>query len=102
VPGPTLFIIYVYDLPDCIQPLGIFADDNKLYCPISLPQDHSILQALSCNGVAHGYPFSTFLNVIIAPSVTLLSTPGIFSLCEWGEFEHYLNFYRGKGFGHCD
>jgi len=34
--GPTLFIIYVNNLPDCIQShLGNFADDTKLYHLIS-------------------------------------------------------------------
>ena len=43
--GPILFIIYVNDLPDCIQSyLGIFADDTKLYRPICSSEDSSILQ----------------------------------------------------------
>jgi len=43
--GPILFIIHVNNLPDCIRSyLGIFADDTKLYCPISSPEDPSILQ----------------------------------------------------------
>jgi len=43
--GPTLFIIFVNDLPDCIQSyLGIFADDTKLYRPISSSGDPLILQ----------------------------------------------------------
>jgi len=36
--GPTLFIIYVNDLPDVIQSyVGIFADDIKICCPITSP-----------------------------------------------------------------
>ena len=43
--GTILFIIYVNDLPDCIQSyLGIFADDTKLYRPICSSEDSSILQ----------------------------------------------------------
>ena len=33
--GPTLFIMYVNDLPDYIKSsLGLFADDTKIYRPI--------------------------------------------------------------------
>ena len=44
--GPTLFIIYVNDLPDCVQSyMGIFADDTKIYRPIISPTDYNILQS---------------------------------------------------------
>ena len=43
--GPTLFIIYVNDLPDCINSfVGIFADDTKIYRPISCLNDSVVLQ----------------------------------------------------------
>ena len=43
--GPTLFIIYVNDLPDYVQSfLGLFADDTKIYRPITSPIDISLLQ----------------------------------------------------------
>jgi len=43
--GPTLFIIYVNDLPDTILSFsGIFANDTKLYCPITSPFDIDLLQ----------------------------------------------------------
>ena len=43
--GPTLFIIYVNDLPDVIQSyVGIFADDTKIYHPITSPIDYDIFQ----------------------------------------------------------
>ena len=43
--GPTLFIIYVNDLPgNILSSLGLFADDTKIYCPIFLPADIDMLQ----------------------------------------------------------
>ena len=37
--GPTLFIIYVNDLPDVIQSyVSIFADNTKIYRPITSPE----------------------------------------------------------------
>ena len=43
--GPTLFIIYVNDLPgNILSSLGLFADDTKIYRPIFLPADIDMLQ----------------------------------------------------------
>ena len=43
--GPTLFIIYVNDLPDALLSFsGLFADDTKLYRPIISPVDTDLLQ----------------------------------------------------------
>ena len=43
--GPTLFIIYVNDLPgNILSSLGLFADDTKIYHPIFLPADIDMLQ----------------------------------------------------------
>ena len=43
--GPTLFIIYVNDLPgNILSLLGLFADDTKIYRPIFLPADIDMLQ----------------------------------------------------------
>ena len=43
--GPTLFIIYVNDLPDALLSFsGLFADDTKLYRPITSPVDTDLLQ----------------------------------------------------------
>ena len=42
--GPLLFILYVNDLPDSIQSfMGIFADDTKIYRPITSSNDVGIL-----------------------------------------------------------
>ena len=36
--GPILFLVYINDLPDVINgPMKIFADDTKIYYPISSP-----------------------------------------------------------------
>ena len=43
--GPTLFIMYVNDLPDYIKSsLRLFADDTKIYRPITSPNDIDLLQ----------------------------------------------------------
>ena len=43
--GPTLFIMYVNDLPDYIKSsLKLFADDTKIYRPITLSTDIDLLQ----------------------------------------------------------
>ena len=43
--GPTLFIIFVNDMPNVINSmLLMFADDTKLYRTIDSSQDHNILQ----------------------------------------------------------
>ena len=43
--GPTLFIIYVNDLPgNILSSPGLFADDTKKYHPIFLPVDIDMLQ----------------------------------------------------------
>ena len=43
--GSTLFIMYVNDLPDYIRSsLGLFADDTKIYRPITSPTDIDLLQ----------------------------------------------------------
>ena len=43
--GPTLFIIFVNDMPNVINSmLLMFADDTKLYRTINSSQDHNILQ----------------------------------------------------------
>ena len=42
---PTLFLIYINDLVTHIQStVPLFADDCLIYCPISTPADHQILQ----------------------------------------------------------
>ena len=43
--GPTLFLIYVNDLPEGIlSSLKLFADDTKLYLIIKLETDREVLQ----------------------------------------------------------
>ena len=43
--GPTLFLIFINDLPDCVKsPVRLFADDFVLYREIRNAQDASILQ----------------------------------------------------------
>jgi len=45
--GPTLFIIYINDLPDvCKQFINVylFADDAKLYKHVITDDDHQVLQ----------------------------------------------------------
>ena len=43
--GPTLFVIYINDLPDVVESVcKIFADDTKLYREIYTPADQLILQ----------------------------------------------------------
>ena len=43
--GPTLFLIFINDLPDCVKsPVRLFADDCVLYREIRNAQDASILQ----------------------------------------------------------
>ena len=43
--GPTLFLIYVNDLPEGIlSSLKLFADDTKLYRVIKLETDREVLQ----------------------------------------------------------
>ena len=44
--GPTLFIIYVNNLPDSVQSyMGIFADNTNIYRPITSSVDHNVLQS---------------------------------------------------------
>ena len=64
--------------------MGIFADDTKLYRITQsvyqrTPQFYRMTLTQFCNSVPHSYPFLTFLNAIIAPSVILPPTLSIFS-----------------------
>jgi hypothetical protein len=46
--GPLPFLVYVYDLPDCVSSsssLAMFADDCKCYHPIKCSQDAEVLQS---------------------------------------------------------
>ena len=43
--GPILFLLFINDLPTCIESnFKLFADNSVLYRPISIPPDHGILQ----------------------------------------------------------
>jgi len=43
--GPLLIILFVNDLPDWIKnSMRMFADDTKVWCPISSTSDSQILQ----------------------------------------------------------
>ena len=43
--GPTLFLVFINDLPDVVRALiQIFADDSKMYLEISTPNDSESLQ----------------------------------------------------------
>ena len=57
--GPTLFIIYINDLPDFKK---IFTDDTKTYHSISCSKDSAILQqdVDSLCGVVYGNYFKLF------------------------------------------
>ena len=45
VPGPILFLIYINDLPEKISSsIKIFANDTKVYSPITQPGDKDCLQ----------------------------------------------------------
>ena len=44
--GPTLFLIYINDLPDCINcNVSLYADDTLLYAPINNDTDRLLFQA---------------------------------------------------------
>ena len=44
--GPTLFILFINDLPDCVQSrIKLFADDTKLYLNPRLQNGQDVLQA---------------------------------------------------------
>ena len=78
--GPILFIIYVNDLPDCIQSyLGIFADDTKLYRPICSSEDSSILQEDIDSALQWCDTWLSFLNVTTAQLDILHQTQSIIS-----------------------
>jgi len=43
--GPTLFIIFINDMPECVQSfINMFADDAKLYAEVAEEHQHSVLQ----------------------------------------------------------
>ena len=43
--GPTLFVIYINDLPDCVRStVKLYADDAKLYRPVPTKEDAAQLQ----------------------------------------------------------
>ena len=43
--GPTLFVIYINDLPDVVESAcKLFADDTKLYRQVRNPDDRELLQ----------------------------------------------------------
>jgi len=82
--GPIPFIMYVNDLPDSVQSYTWVFLQMTQNCIIQsvyqkTPQFYRMTLTQFCNGVAHGYPFLTFLNAIIAPSVILTPTLSIFS-----------------------
>ena len=39
IPGPTLFLLYINDLPDDICNIAIYADDTTLYSKCDQPSD---------------------------------------------------------------
>ena len=44
--GPTLFLIYINDFPDCINcNASLYADDTSLYAPIDNDTDRLLFQA---------------------------------------------------------
>lgn len=43
--GPTLFIYYINDMPECVKSsIKIFADDTKIYSPLHSDDDKTVLQ----------------------------------------------------------
>ena len=44
--GPTLFILFINDIVDCVtnSTIRIFADDTLVYRPITNPNDMTLLQ----------------------------------------------------------
>ena len=42
--GPVLFVVFINDLPDADNTIRIFADDTKLYGPVTSDQDRKQIQ----------------------------------------------------------
>ena len=45
--GPTLFLLYINDLPDNVCNIAIYADDTALYCKCDWASDGCVLKEKS-------------------------------------------------------